>query len=111
MLIAACDPARYAGLGNISAILTLASGGRQNMVSHNGTAGHSAARIHEFQYPFPRDAVLVMHSDGLATHWDLAAYPGLRTRHPSLIAGVLYRDHSRRRDDVTIVVVKERPGV
>lgn len=103
--------ARYSGLGNISAVLTPARGSRVNMVSQNGTAGHSAARIHEFQYPFPRDAVLVMHSDGLATHWDLAAYPGLRTRHPSLIAGVLYRDHSRRRDDVTIVVVKERPGV
>lgn len=103
--------ARYCGLGNISGLVIMPGGGRQNMVSQNGTAGHSAGRIHEFQYPFPRDAVLVMHSDGLVSHWDLAGYPGLRTRHPSLIAGVLYRDFSRRRDDVTIVVVKERPGV
>jgi hypothetical protein len=49
-----------------------------------------------------------MASDGLGTHWDLSAYPGLRTRDASIIAGVLYRDFSRRRDDVTVVVVKER---
>ena len=49
-----------------------------------------------------------MYSDGLASHWDLAPYPGLRTRDPSVIAGVLYRDFSRRRDDVTVVVAKSR---
>jgi hypothetical protein len=27
-------------------------------------------------------------------------------RHPSLIAGVLYRDFSRRRDDVTVLVAR-----
>ena len=74
----------------------------------NGTAGHTAARLQEFQYPLPKDALIVMHSDGLGTHWDLGAYPGLRTRDPSTIAGVLYRDFSRRRDDVTVVAIKVR---
>jgi len=46
----------------------------------------------------------VIHSDGLGTHWDLGRYPGLAQREPSLIAGVLYRDFARRRDDVTVVV-------
>jgi hypothetical protein len=49
-----------------------------------------------------------MHSDGLATHWNLDQYPGLSGRHPSLIAGVLYRDFTRGRDDVTVVVAKKR---
>jgi hypothetical protein len=31
----------------------------------------------------------------------------LLSRDPSVIAGVLLRDFSRRRDDVTIVVVKD----
>ena len=68
------------------------------------------ARIQEFNYPVPAGAIIVMFSDGLATHWDLAAYPGLHAavRHAS-IAGVLYRDFSRRRDDVTVVVARERP--
>lgn len=103
--------AHYAGLGNIAGAILLANGGRHNLVSHNGTAGHTSGRIQEFRYPLPADAVLVMYSDGLSTHWDLNAYPGLRNRSPTLIAGVLYRDFSRRRDDVTVVVAKQRPAV
>jgi hypothetical protein len=41
----------------------------------------------------------------------LNAYPGLQLRSPSLIAAVLYRDFSRRRDDVTVVVAREHPPV
>ena len=103
--------AHYGGLGNITGAILLANGGRHNLVSHNGTAGHTSGRIQEFRYPLPADAVLVMYSDGLSTHWDLNAYPGLRSRSPTLIAGVLYRDFSRRRDDVTVVVAKQRPAV
>jgi hypothetical protein len=51
---------------------------------------------------------LVLYSDGLTTHWDLNAYPGLISRHPSLIAGVLYRDFNRGNDDVSVVVVKQK---
>ena len=97
---------RYSGLGNISTIVLHTS--RQSLVSMNGTAGHTASRLQEFQYPLPAGAAIVMHSDGLGTQWDLGAYPGLRARDASLIAGVLYRDFSRRRDDVTVVVAKFR---
>ena len=100
----------FAGLGNISGVVLLPLG-RHSMVSHNGTAGHSAGRIQAFTYPIPMDAVVVMFSDGLATHWDLSLYPGLRLRSASLIAAVLYRDFSRRRDDVTVVVIRERPPI
>ncbi len=49
-----------------------------------------------------------MHSDGLSSQWDLGAYPELRTRHPSIVAGILYRDCCRKRDDVTVIVIRER---
>ena len=39
---------------------------------------------------------------------ELEAYPGLSQKDPSLIAGVLYRDFVRRRDDVVVVVARER---
>lgn len=95
---------RYCGLGNIST--TIFHAARQSLVSMNGTAGHTASRLQEFQYPLPAGALIVMHSDGLTSHWDLGPYPGLRARDASIIAGVLYRDFSRRRDDVTVVVAK-----
>ena len=100
--------ANYCGLGNIGAAILTPDGNRRGMISQNGTAGHVAARIHEFSYPVPPPSTIVMFSDGLVSHWSLAAYPGLGSRHPSVIAGVLYRDFSRRRDDVTIVVAKSR---
>ncbi len=57
----------------------------------------------------PEGALLVMHSDGISAKWDLASYPGLASRHPSLIAAVLYRDFRRRTDDATIVVARVCP--
>jgi hypothetical protein len=52
-----------------------------------------------------------MHSDGLATQWALDRYAGLTARHPSVIAGVLYRDFRRKHDDVTVLIAREKePG-
>ena len=100
---------RYCGLGNIfGSILVPAADGRHQLVSHNGTAGHGTPRIQEFHYPYPADAILVMHSDGIGRQWDLGAYPGVRVRHPSFIAGLLFRDFARGSDDATVVVVKAR---
>jgi hypothetical protein len=63
-------------------------------------------RIQEFKVEWPHDGILVMHSDGLLTRWDLSQYPGLTNRNPSVIAGVLFRDFRRQRDDSSVVVAK-----
>jgi anti-sigma regulatory factor (Ser/Thr protein kinase) len=95
----------YAGAGNIVAAICLGNKSR-SLVSMNGTVGHSIGRIQQFSYPWEKDSVLVMHSDGLATRWNFDQYQGLTSRHPALMAGVLFRDFSRRRDDATIVVAR-----
>jgi hypothetical protein len=96
----------YAGVGNISA-LVVHNGSVRHAVSHSGTLGHEARVLREYSYPWPAGAIFVMHSDGLGTHWSLDDYRGLRQRHPAIIAAVLYRDHSRGRDDVTVLVARE----
>lgn len=101
----ASSTARFAGLGNISAAIVDGTA-KRCMVSHNGTAGHTARTLQEFTYPMPRSAVMVMHSDGLQAGWNPADYDGLWTRDPALVAGVLYRDFTRRRDDATAVVAR-----
>lgn len=98
---------RFSGVGNIAATLEAAGRKARGLLSHNGIAGHEARRIQEFSADFPARAVLVLHSDGLQTHWKLDPYPGLQARHPSVIAGVLYRDFRRKADDTTVLVVKE----
>jgi len=97
---------RYAGIGNIAGVVAGLSKS-QFMISHNGTAGHDAPHFQEFSYPFAESSLLIMHSDGLSSSWNINSYPGLRRRHPSVIGGVLYRDAGRVRDDACIVVAKE----
>ena len=100
---------RYAGVGNVAA--SVVSGlETRSLVSHNGTLGHETRRIQEFLYPWPRGALIVMHSDGLQTHWKLDRYAGALARHPAVIAGLLYRDFTRGRDDVTVLAVRESIG-
>jgi hypothetical protein len=59
-----------------------------------------------FSYDWPRGSLLVMHSDGVGTHWSLSRYAGLQVRRPDVVAGVLYRDHRRGADDATAVVTR-----
>ena len=95
----------YAGVGNIAGTLRSASESR-GLLSHNGTVGHLMRKAQQMDYPWPDRALLIMHSDGLQTRWDLANYPGLIVRHPAIVAAVLYRDFVRGRDDVTVVVAQ-----
>jgi anti-sigma regulatory factor (Ser/Thr protein kinase) len=97
---------RFAGVGNISAVV-LSNGGTRQTVSHNGTLGHRMSHVREYSYPWSDGALIVMHSDGLVSHWSLGPYPGLRARHPALVAAILYREFDRGRDDVTVVVARE----
>jgi anti-sigma regulatory factor (Ser/Thr protein kinase)/serine/threonine protein phosphatase PrpC len=110
--VASVDGAQvhYSGVGNISAAVVAPDGVTQRLVSMNGTLGHQAPRMQQFSYPWKAGATLVMCSDGLATQWRVDAYPGLLVRHPSLVAGVLYRDFVRGRDDATVLVAREAAG-
>jgi anti-sigma regulatory factor (Ser/Thr protein kinase) len=99
----------FAGVGNISCRVEATSASRR-LVSHNGIVGHTLRKLQEFAFPFPEGALMILHSDGLASHWELASYSGLASRHPALIAGVLYRDYDRGRDDVSVVVLRNRGG-
>ncbi len=96
---------RYVGVGNIAASV-LTPAGSQSMVSMNGTAGLRSEKIQEFSYAWPRGGVLIMHSDGLKTQRGPNGYGAVLGRHPSLLAGLLYRDQNRGTDDATVAVVK-----
>src|SRR5262249_15286249 len=87
----------FAGIGNISCSVLTSSGWR-SLASYNGIVGHQIRKIQEFTAPWEETALLVMHSDGLKSHWSLDMYPGLAMKPPSLVAGVLYRDYVRGRD-------------
>ena len=97
----------FAGVGNITCRVESADE-RKELASHNGTLGHDLPRVQQFGFTLPTDAILVLHTDGLATRWAVSDYPGLMGKHAGLIAAVLYRDHERGNDDVTVVVLKNK---
>jgi anti-sigma regulatory factor (Ser/Thr protein kinase) len=98
---------RFTGVGNVAGRIVHATAAR-GLVSQNGTVGAAMRQVQEFVYPWTAGAVLVMHTDGLGSHWQMSQYAGLTARHPSLIAGVLYRDGRRERDDVTVLALTDR---
>lgn len=99
---------RWAGVGNIAGTLVPVQGKASSLVSHNGTVGQNVTRFQEFTHRWPDEGLLILHSDGLSSRWALEPYPGLTRKDPSLIAGVLYRDFASRRDDVVVLVARER---
>ena len=96
----------FCGLGNIAGAIVSEGESPRHLVSHNGIAGHTMRRLQEFTYPLPPGSLVVLHSDGVGTSWSLNKYTGLSVRRPDVIAGVLYRDFRRGKDDATVVVAR-----
>jgi anti-sigma regulatory factor (Ser/Thr protein kinase) len=95
----------FTGVGNIAAALVEA-GHRRNLISLSGTVGMVMPLTRSFPESWRDGMLLVMHSDGIGSRWDLGGYPGLAQRHPAVIAGVLYRDFAKSRDDATVFVCR-----
>jgi len=100
----------YVGFGDISGRV-VSSGASLSCVSKTGIVGAKIPSPHVYTYEWDPTSLLIMHSDGLTSRWDVSAYPGLDARHPTVIAAVLYRDHKRGNDDVTVVAIREGSGV
>jgi len=95
----------YAGAGNISGRVISGVEDR-TLMSQHGTLGVQIRKLQDVGYPWPDHSIVVLHSDGLATRWNLKDVGGLLQCDPAVIAGWLLRDFTRGHDDVTIVVLK-----
>jgi anti-sigma regulatory factor (Ser/Thr protein kinase) len=95
----------FAGIGNISAAIVEGAESR-SLVSMPGILGHGLQKFRGFDYELPPGGLLVMHSDGCRSSWDLTSYPGAQRRDPLVIAALLIRDFERGRDDVSVVVAR-----
>ena len=104
---AATGTVRACGVGNVSAAVVSEEGVRQ-VTSVNGTLGHALRKVAEFVYTWPRSALLVAYSDGISSQLSLHRYPGWKERHPSLLAGLLWRDFGKAHDDATVLVLRYR---
>ena len=95
----------FAGVGNIRAVIQR-PGQSKTLISQNGTAGIHIKSAKVLSEPWDGNGYLILHSDGITSHWDLANYHGIYSRHPALIASIIYRDFARGGDDMTVVVIR-----
>lgn len=96
---------RCAGAGNVAARVVSGDTDKSLLTQH-GTVGLQMRTPDEQKVPWPPHALLVVHSDGLESRWGTQRLMPLLQRDPMLAAAVLLRDHSRGRDDATVVVVR-----
>jgi anti-sigma regulatory factor (Ser/Thr protein kinase) len=95
----------YAGVGNVEVrLLGSTSPGRP--VPSNGTLGARLSNVRVWPHRLDEGATLVLASDGVSATWDINAYPGLATKSPQMLAGVLLRDFARNSDDATALVYR-----
>jgi anti-sigma regulatory factor (Ser/Thr protein kinase) len=99
------DTLRYAGIGNIAGILLDLETSR-GLASHPGIVGMQARRSRPFEFSPAHGRLLILHSDGLQSRWNLRDYPGLATRHPAVVTALLHRDFSRGRDDTAVFAIR-----
>ena len=96
---------RGAGAGNV--VTRVVSGTfDKTLLSQHGTLGLEVRRAEEVTAPWPDHAMLILHSDGIATRWASDSLYPLMQHDPVLVALLLLRDQCRGRDDATIVVLQ-----
>jgi anti-sigma regulatory factor (Ser/Thr protein kinase) len=112
MAIAAIDHAAgrlcFAGVGNVAATIYVGEESH-HLLSVEGVVGYQSRTLRMEEHTWHDGCTLILASDGVSTRWNLARYPGLLNRHPTLIASVIHRDFARDTDDATLLVAKGKP--
>ncbi|MCL4367924.1 MAG: ATP-binding protein/SpoIIE family protein phosphatase [Actinobacteria bacterium] len=95
----------FASVGNVEARVF---GGRQAMsfMVRRGVIGLNAPSPVVTEHPWQPSNVMVLHSDGLKTHWRWEDFPNLEGRPADIIARDLLRALARDEDDATVMVVQ-----
>jgi hypothetical protein len=96
---------RYCGAGNIVGAIVEGTETR-HFVSMHGIVGQQIRTPRSFEYAWNPESVVVLHSDGIGSSWNLQKLPGITRKSAAVIAGAIWRAARRRNDDATVLVVK-----
>ena len=97
---------RYAGVGNIE--VRVKSRTVIRPISVNGIVGYNLRKVREEEFPYRQGDIIILHSDGISTKFDLNLYPPeFLGQHPQTIAERIAAEFGRERDDLTIVVARQ----
>jgi hypothetical protein len=94
-----------ASVGNIEVRL-FGSPEHFSLIVRRGVIGLNAPAPVILEHPWTPQCILVMHSDGLRTHWNWSAFPELANAAPDAIAQRLLHALGKVEDDATVVVAR-----
>jgi anti-sigma regulatory factor (Ser/Thr protein kinase) len=97
----------YTGAGNIAGRV-LSGTFDKSIITQHGTAGLQIRTPQSTTIDVPEHALVILHSDGIETRWKGEPLWPVLQRSPTLVAALLLRDHSRHRDDATVVVLRRK---
>ncbi|TXK48718.1 SpoIIE family protein phosphatase [Pontibacter qinzhouensis] len=105
----------FCGVGNIAGKIFSVEGPyltnalSRNIMAYNGILGHNVPSSFSTQIDtWNNSKLLVLHSDGLKSRWDISKYTNLHRRDASIIAALLYRDFCRQTDDTLVLVARSK---
>jgi hypothetical protein len=92
----------FASVGNIEARVFPSSEPFPFSI-RRGVIGLNAPNAVVTEHPWPPGHVLVLHSDGLRTHWSWKDFPGLADQPAPALAQEFLRLLAKEEDDATVV--------
>jgi hypothetical protein len=94
-----------ASLGNIE-IRPWTGAKRLQITVQRGFLGAREDHVRVQQHCWGPSWMLILHSDGLRTHWQWTDFPGLERGPPQAVANKLLSILAKKDDDATILAVK-----
>ncbi|HET6844400.1 MAG TPA: ATP-binding SpoIIE family protein phosphatase [Candidatus Angelobacter sp.] len=111
MALARFSPAgkmSFASLGNIEARAWRGGPELVRLEVQRGILGINERTVSVYEHPWNSKWTLVLHSDGVSSHWQWHDFPTLERESPQMVAGRLLRSLASENDDATVVVARGR---
>ncbi|MGV3642017.1 MAG: ATP-binding SpoIIE family protein phosphatase [Adhaeribacter sp.] len=97
----------YCGVGNIAGRVLTGPDISKSVISYNGILGHNIPNtLHNHQVGWTSQSLLILHSDGIKSKWDLLRFKDLARHQASVIAALVYKQFNRGTDDTLVLVVR-----
>jgi anti-sigma regulatory factor (Ser/Thr protein kinase) len=103
-----CRRLTFASVGNIEA-RTFGTAQKVNFIVPRGVLGLNAPAPKVTEHLWDPTQVMVLHSDGLVSHWQWEDFPNLQAGSAGDAAQQMLHKLAREDDDATVVVVKGKP--
>ena len=94
----------YVGIGNI--VLRKFGNFSERAVTQDGVIGYQIRTPKEKLMQISGGDVLVMHTDGLTSYFDVSDYPGILKDNAKMIANNLIKKFGKNNDDATCIVIR-----